>query len=275
MSYYARGPDQTRTIRKDLHQSKNFSFVGLLLALAGTVTGTAVPAFLGEGPGPTLIGAVVLSLLTSLGLAGSESGTAKGAKAIIALLLAGSSIAITVGGLTVTDLIRGKSLSGDTRKTFPVEEHAAQPPVPVKQPSNSPPGQGGPDIDIQKTTTCGSPKVGASQTCAEISVTSTGKTALRITSFEFDGSNPKEFVVDKKNSTCKEGAELSPADSCSISVVFKPARPGGRSARLVVHQNLPGAPSYVSLSGGSGGGTTPPSSPPTTSSSGPSAPAVS
>jgi hypothetical protein len=245
-------------MRHDLRQSKSFSFLGLLLAIGGAVIGTAVPAFLGEGPVATLIGAVVLSLLTSLGLAGAESGTATGVKTVITLLLATGAVLVTVGGITLADLVRDQSLSGDTQKTFPVAADAAKPPK-VKSPITANAG-----IAITGGVTCGTPAVGKTENCQKITVSSTGSESLKVTGYDYEGANPRDFSVASKGTTCILGAELKPKATCMITVAFKPTKSGARSAELIVHQNLPGDASSVNLAGGSSTSTP---SPPSSSSS--------
>ncbi|MET0134527.1 MAG: hypothetical protein ABW215_13165 [Kibdelosporangium sp.] len=253
---------QTHTrITRDLHRSKRFSFLGLLLSIAGAVVGMAIPVFMGQGPGPTLVGTVLIALLTSFGIAGTESGTAKGAKAVVTLLLAAGGVLVTVTGVTVTDLARGKSLTGDTQNTFPIAPEAGAAPTrnsgsgasSTSSPSTSTPptsGAGGPDIEVTDAVSCGSPEVGSSRTCDEITVRSVGAKPLKVTSMEFKGSNGDEFTVNRKNTTCLK-AEIKPGSSCVISVTFEPAETGTREARIIVHQNLPGPASEVTLTGGS------------------------
>lgn len=235
--YYPPHPPPPRTVRQNLRQAKSFSAFGLLLTLCGSIIGTAVPAFTGQAPLATLGGTVALSLFTSLGLTGAD-GTARGVRAVATLLLTAAAVAVTVSGVTLTDLVRGKSLSGDTQKTFPVALNAAEPPPqpdPVK-------------IQISTAITCNFVKVGVTRDCPPIVVRSVGSAPLKVTSLEFKGTNANEFAL--KENVC-DGLALDPGESCTITVRFTPGAKGTRSAQLVVHQNLRGPASTVKLTGGS------------------------
>jgi hypothetical protein len=87
-----------------------------------------------------------------------------------------------------------------------------------------------------------------------ITIESTGSEPLRITRVEFDGEGANEFTEGHE---C-DGAELVRGDDCTLTLTFVPADAAGtRAARLVIHQNLPGPPTYVQLEATSDGNTTP------------------
>ncbi|WP_158879734.1 hypothetical protein [Amycolatopsis anabasis] len=235
------------TTRENLRRAKSFSPFGLLVTVAGSILGTVIPTAFGEGPVPTLLGAASLAVLTAAGLTGAD-GTARGVRAIAAVLLAIGAVALTVSGVTLTDLIRGKSLNGEHQNTFPVAPAAAEPPT--RAPSS--PKTVKPGISLPATLDCGRGAPRTAHTCPAIEVRSTGGAPLKITKLEFDGPHRAEFAVDRTGTDCG-AANLDPGDECAITLRFTPAAPGNRTARLVVHQNLPGPASFVKLTGtGSG-----------------------
>jgi hypothetical protein len=267
MAYQAASPPPVRTMREGLHQAKSFSPRSLLLTLAGATIGTAVPAFAGQGPVQTLGGTLVLSLLTAFGVTGAD-GTARGVKAAAALILALGAAAITVSGVTLADVVRGESVAGDRQKTFPVAPNADQPPTnaaelrpPVTNSTKTTNPRSGPAIEITSAVDCGSPQPGSDEACAPIVVRSTGTEPLRVTSWEFERDHQDEFSVD--HTDCSFDVDLANDATCTIWLRFEPAGDKRRAVEFVVHQNLPGPASTVSVTGGSGssGESEPPSGP--------------
>ncbi|WP_188189004.1 hypothetical protein [Nonomuraea sp. SYSU D8015] len=87
----------------------------------------------------------------------------------------------------------------------------------------------------------------AGESCAkEVHILSTGTATLKIDDIEFEGDSPGDFRHDD---ACANQA-LQAEDECTLKVWFEPAVAGaGSTAVLVIHQNLPGKPTYVSLTG--------------------------
>ncbi|MFI7640984.1 hypothetical protein [Nonomuraea sp. NPDC049400] len=83
--------------------------------------------------------------------------------------------------------------------------------------------------------------------CArEVHILSTGTATLKISDIEFAGESAGDFRHDD---ACAH-QDLEVNDECTLKVWFEPAVAGtSGSALLVIHQNLPGKPTYVRLSG--------------------------
>jgi hypothetical protein len=79
----------------------------------------------------------------------------------------------------------------------------------------------------------------------KVTLKNTGTSALAISSIAITGTNSAEFV--KTATTC--GGSLAVKASCTISVDFKPAATGARSAAISVTDNGSGSPQQVPLSG--------------------------
>jgi hypothetical protein len=118
----------------------------------------------------------------------------------------------------------------------------------------------GPHIAIDATTpvTCPGTPVGQVGACPAVTIRSTGSQPLVVSSFELVQPAAGEFeVVD--GSGCV-GRTLGLDETCTVQLTFRPSLAGPRSARLVVHQNLPSpdAGTSVELIGqGTDGPTTP------------------
>jgi hypothetical protein len=78
-----------------------------------------------------------------------------------------------------------------------------------------------------------------------VTLKNTGTAALAISSIAITGTNSAEFA--KTATTC--GASLAVKAACTISVDFKPAATGVRSAAISITDNGSGSPQQVPLSG--------------------------
>jgi hypothetical protein len=95
-----------------------------------------------------------------------------------------------------------------------------------------------------------SQSTGTSSAAQAVTLRNQGTAALSIASISFTGVNPADF---SQTNSC--GASVAAGASCSISVTFKPAAAGSRSALLSVADNVTGSPQTVVLSGtGAAGG---------------------
>ena len=83
------------------------------------------------------------------------------------------------------------------------------------------------------------------QPVQKVTLKNTGTAALAISSIAITGTNSTEFV--KTATTC--GASLAVKAACTISVEFKPAATGARSAAISITDNGSGSPQQVLLGG--------------------------
>jgi len=89
--------------------------------------------------------------------------------------------------------------------------------------------------------------LGVTSASQSVTVTSDGDSALVINSVTLTGANPSEFTV---TNSCAP-ATLLPGATCSISVAFRPAAGGTRTANLSINDNAGGH--LVSLTGDGAG----------------------
>jgi hypothetical protein len=75
-------------------------------------------------------------------------------------------------------------------------------------------------------------------------LTNTGNASLSVTSISVSGTNASDFT---QTNTC--GSSVAAGANCTISVTFKPAATGTRSANLSVADSATGSPQTLSLSG--------------------------
>jgi hypothetical protein len=142
---------------------------------------------------------------------------------------------VTYGGFTLFDF------AADRPNTFPL-------PSAVPSPEGS--GPSGPSVQrsedglgIRVTPAvlrcdsggCGEP----------VTIESTGEKLLQISTIEFDGVAASDFRHD---GVC-ENQSLRKGENCRLSVDFTPLGSETRQARLVIHQNFPGDPTYVAVEG--------------------------
>jgi len=84
---------------------------------------------------------------------------------------------------------------------------------------------------------------GQSSTPQTVTITNNGNINLTVTGVAFTGTNPGDF------SDINGCTTVAPNAKCTITVTFKPAAPGARSASLSVADNAPGSPQSVPLTG--------------------------
>ncbi|HEY2351814.1 MAG TPA: choice-of-anchor D domain-containing protein [Candidatus Acidoferrum sp.] len=102
----------------------------------------------------------------------------------------------------------------------------------------------------------GSSAVGMAATAQTVTLTSTGNQALSVNGIFVGGANAAEF---SETDNCGAPTVLTPSNACFISVVFTPAGSGPRAAQLMVEDNAPGSPQFITLTGTGTG--TPPAAP--------------
>ncbi|MFF1608164.1 hypothetical protein ACFVYA_10325 [Amycolatopsis sp. NPDC058278] len=210
------------TVRSRLREAKRFSWTGFAVTVGASLLGTLVPAAIGAGPDATLISTLVVTVLAAGGFT-AKDGSARGVKAIAIVLLATGALVLTVTGVTVLDLVRGRPA------TFPgVPEAAAEA-----------------RVIVPESVTCGATPVHTTTTCV-VAVRSVGASALRVSGVEVDST---DFAVDARGCV---GHEVAPGRRCTLVVSFTPASSGDRVADLTVHHNVPGPAAFVELTGRGG-----------------------
>ena len=87
--------------------------------------------------------------------------------------------------------------------------------------------------------------VGVTSAVKTVTLKKTGSAALTITKIAITGTNSADFL--ETATTC--GASLAASATCTISVDFKPAATGARSAAISITDNASGSPQQAPLSG--------------------------
>lgn len=210
------------TVRRQLREAKRFSWTGFAVTVAASLLGTLVPSAIGAGPTATLVSTLVVTVLAAGGFT-AKDGAARGIKAIAIVLLAAGALVLTVTGVTVLDLVRGKPA------TFPVVPDAAAQPR----------------VIVPESVACGTTPVRTTTTCA-VAVRSVGASVLRVSGIELDSA---DFAVDAH--ACL-GQDIAPGRRCTLVVRFTPSWTGDRVADLTVHHNVPGPAAFVELTGRGG-----------------------
>ncbi len=208
-------------MRSQLRDAKRFSWTGFAVTVAASLLGTLVPAAIGAGPEATLVSTLAVTVLAAGGFT-AKDGSARGIKAIAIVLLATGALVLTVTGVTVLDVVRGRPA------TFPVVPETAVPRVLVPE-----------------SVACGATPVRTTTTCT-VAIRSVGASALRVSGIELDGP---DFAVDA--SACV-GHDVEPGKRCTLVVSFTPAASGERVVDLTVHHNVPGPAAFVELTGRGG-----------------------
>jgi hypothetical protein len=112
--------------------------------------------------------------------------------------------------------------------------------------SPNPAGPGtAPVASVSPTSlTFASQAVGSTSAAQTVTLTNTGTAALSISSIALTGANLSDFA---QTNGC--GAIVAAGAKCTISVTFKPAASGSRTAALALTDNASGSPQAVSLTG--------------------------
>ena len=90
----------------------------------------------------------------------------------------------------------------------------------------------------------GNQSVGTTSAPQTVTLSNTGNAALSITSLALTGTNASDFT---QTNTC--GSSVAAGSNCTITVTFKPAASGSRTASVSITDNASGSPQSVSLSG--------------------------
>jgi hypothetical protein len=95
----------------------------------------------------------------------------------------------------------------------------------------------------------GTVATGTTSPAKSVTLTNVGATAISIAGIVITGTNAGDFA---QTHSC--GSSLGPGATCSISITFKPAASGTRTATLSVSDNAAGSPQTVTLNGNCFGG---------------------
>jgi hypothetical protein len=84
-----------------------------------------------------------------------------------------------------------------------------------------------------------------------ITVANTGNSTLTLTNAVFTGTDPGDFSVDPKTTSCDLSAEatLDSGQSCKVGIIFKPTTTGARSANFELLDNTVTNSNIVQLAG--------------------------
>jgi hypothetical protein len=113
-------------------------------------------------------------------------------------------------------------------------------------------GGSGVSVLLQSTTvslsesqlTFGDQLIGTSSAPQDVTLTNTGYLTLKIAAISITGMNATDF---NQTDTC--GSSVLPGANCTISVTFKPTKPGPRTASVTITDNGLGSPQSIALSG--------------------------
>jgi hypothetical protein len=115
-------------------------------------------------------------------------------------------------------------------------------------------GRGRPQLVIDPTSLeFGPVAVGSTGDVQTVTVRNTGTALLTLAALHLAGPAPADFAI-QDSSTCSEGLELDPGESCSVDLSFAPGQEGPRSAALEV-ETPGGVAGRVDMSGTGLGGT--------------------
>ena len=214
------------------------TIIEIVIAVGGSLLGTWLTDQLDGSPSLKLTGAVLGALTPAL-LA--EILPKRRARPAVALGIAAVAVALTYIGVTAAD--------------FATQSPPTFPQVP-----------GAPSPSGTTTDTRGGLKIAVSPArlscdtngCRErVTVHNAGDRPLRVGDIEVDGRDAAAFTADP-DAECRNHTLPGNGDDCAFTVVVSPsAAAGAVEARLVIHQNLPGDPTFVPISGEGTGGPVP------------------
>jgi hypothetical protein len=229
----------------DLPKAARPTAIPMVLAVLASVCGTLVTGAFEASPSMRLFGAALGAAIPPLI---AVAGPFVALRAATGVMVAAGSLLVTYSGFTVADYATNQEQS-----TFPLPQ-ALPPTSPTPTPTVTPttPSDMGETCAGEFDELCISwtPTVlhCSVEGCDDdVTVQSTGSEVLVIGKIEFDGLAAGSF---SKGGDCENPElhrELRAGEECSITVHYTPGEAGG--ARLVIHQNLPGDPTYVALEG--------------------------
>ena len=226
-----------------------------VLPLTGAGTGTTTQPLLKVSPASVSFGSVAVGTTSAAStLQLSNTGTA--ALSVTALTLTGTNAAEFVRSTPTLPLQIAAGASASVSLTFkPAASGTRSASLTVA--SNNPAGNvavtlsgtgtvSQPQLKVSPASvTFGNIAVGATSPASTIQLNNTGTAALSITALTLAGTNAAEFV----RSTPALPLQLAAGASANISLTFKPAASGARSATLAVASNNPAGNVAVTLTG--------------------------
>jgi hypothetical protein len=163
-------------------------------------------------------------------------GPWQGPRTFVALALVGVALFVSYGGFAIFAFARHQP------SALPLPPALPDPSDGETTTTHTVPTPTGPGIDVTPHDTLHCDSKGCDDT---VTITSTGDEVLEIRNIAFDPPTG-EFTQDKK---C-EWHELEKDGQCQVGVTFVPSGSAGtHHAKMVIHQNLPSPPSYVTLEG--------------------------
>jgi hypothetical protein len=200
----------------------------ILGSVCGAVISTAVTPAVYPSPTAGLIAAIVGGAIAPLI---TVVGPHHRLRASVGLLVTIAVVAFTYGGFATWDIISDR----DTPHVpLPRTDDSGDPPI-----GDTPDASATPDIEAPESVELACPGTGDCE--ALVTIRSRGTAPLRIDAIEFDGPDAAGY-----SHTGCEHRRIAVGDECVITI-RQVSSSGGGSARLVVHQNLPGPPTYVQV----------------------------
>lgn len=100
-------------------------------------------------------------------------------------------------------------------------------------------------------TFSGTQAVNTTSAASLVTVANTGNAELTLTNAVFTGTNPGDFAIDQKTTSCNltAGGTLFSGESCTVGILFKPSAAGARTANLVLLDNTVTNSNTVQLAG--------------------------
>jgi hypothetical protein len=224
----ATGPGPRR--RRPPEPAAGTTWVGIVVSVAGSLLATWFTGLLDGNPSQRLVGAVVGAVLPALLTEALSKGRVRPVVAVLVALLA---VVLTYVSLTAADY------ATSTPPTFPL-------PPGVQSPTGSRTElRDGVGINVTPTyLEC------TEHGCSEpVRVSNAGTVPLEVGDIEVAGAYAASFRADPDAACAHHRLEQS-GDECSFDVVFTPSGTGEReTATVLIHQNLPGDPTFLPVSG--------------------------
>lgn len=97
-----------------------------------------------------------------------------------------------------------------------------------------------------KTATFSNQATGAASSPQTVTLSNTGNAALNISAISVQGSNAADFPL---TTNCPNSGALAAGQMCTLTITFKPAAAGAKTASISITDDAPGSPHTISLSG--------------------------
>src|SRR5207249_4233836 len=194
----------------------------------GTTSAAKVSTLTNSGSATLAISSIAISGDYALGGLGTcVTSLATGSSCTISVTFKPTATGTRTGSVTITD-----SATGSPQKISLTGSGVSS-------------GTSTPVASLSPTSLAfGNQTVGTTSAARVITLSNTGTASLSISGIAVRGTNSADFI---QTHTC--GASLAAGTSCTISVTFRPAATGTRSARVSVTDNASGSPQAVALRG--------------------------